>query len=261
MRIATWNINGMKARLQYLQHWLREVSPDIVGLQELKMTGEQFPVDELRELGYHAAVHGQKAWNGVAILSKSPGTITQAGLPGQDELGARLISVDVDGLSFTTVYCPNGKSVDHDDFARKLAWFDSLAAHMADKHPPDRPAVLCGDFNVVPSALDSWSEDTLRGRIFHTDAERSRIQRLFDGGVTDLFRAAEPEEPGFTWWDYRAGAFHKKKGLRIDLILGTAPVAQRASSVTVERKWRKKLDGLIPSDHAPVWVDLTDIEA
>jgi exodeoxyribonuclease-3 len=258
MRVATWNINGMKARQGYLMAWLQQTQPDIVGLQETKVPDEQFPASAFDALGYRCAFHGQKGWNGVAVLTRSPADVTQVGLPGQSETGARLISVAVDGLTFTTVYIPNGKTIEHEDFVGKLSWLDALADHIAERHQPGDPVIVCGDFNVVPAAVDSWSETALGGGIFHTEAERARIQRLIDWGLVDVYRSRFPDEQGFTWWDYRAGAFHKKQGLRIDLMLASPSVATRITDVVVERQWRKKLDGMIPSDHAPVWADLAD---
>lgn len=258
MRIATWNINGMKARLEYVPHFLREVAPDLLGLQELKMTDAQFPHEALRPLGYHAVTHGQKSWNGVAVLSREPVEVLQAGLPGQEEMGARLLSVRAPGgLRFTTVYCPNGKSVDHADYGRKLEWFDALGGWV-ESLDADADAVLCGDFNIVPAPIDSWDEARLGGGIFHTEAERARFGRLLDHGLHDAWRRARPDDPGHSWWDYRAGAFHKRQGLRIDLVLTTGRLAERVVDVGLDRRWRKKIDGLVPSDHTPVWVDLGD---
>jgi exodeoxyribonuclease-3 len=257
VRIATWNINGLKARQDFLLLWLRERQPDIVGLQELKATDDAFPHDALAEIGYHAVTHGQKSWNGVAVLSRTPATrVAQVGLPGQEEMGSRLLTVEVAGIEFTTIYCPNGKTVTHEDFPRKLAWLDELIVHLGERPASDKPAVVCGDFNLVPSALDSWNEAGMVGSIFHTDAERSRYQRLLAGGWHDLFRERWPDDPGFTWWDYRAGAFHKKMGLRIDFLLATRELAAATSEVHSERDWRKKKEGLTPSDHAPVYADL-----
>jgi exodeoxyribonuclease-3 len=255
MRVATYNINGMKARGDYLAHWLRAVSPDVVGLQELKMTDEQFPHDAVEKLGYRATTFGQKSWNGVAVLSRGPAEVVQRGLPGQEDQGARLLTVHVGGIHFTTIYCPNGKSIDHEDFPRKLAWLDGLARHFEEKHDPSEPHVVCGDFNIVPAPIDTYAEDHMGG-IFHTPAERARLSRLFDWGLHDLWRELRPEDPGFSWWDYRAGAFHKHMGLRIDLVLGTAPIRERAKAAALDRAWRKKVEGLIPSDHTPVWIDL-----
>ena len=256
MRIATWNVNGLRARLDLLVLWLRERRPDLVGLQELKLADEQFPHAALEAEGYTAVVHAQKAWNGVAILSRGPVAVTQKGLPGQEDLGARLITADAGGLSFTTVYCPNGKTLHHPDYPRKLAWLDALAAHLRGLHRPDRPAVLCGDFNICPAPIDSWNEDLLKGTIFHTAEERARFTALVEAGLADLFRRLHPEARLFSWWDYRALAFPKNHGLRLDLILGTQGVAERLRSVEIDREYRKKKDDRIPSDHAPVLADV-----
>jgi len=256
MRIATWNVNGIRARLDYVRLWLEERQPDVLGIQELKTTDEQFPFEELREVGYEAITWGQKAWNGVAVLTREPATLRQAGLPTQDGHGARLLAVETGDLCFATVYCPNGKSVDHPDFPAKLAWFDSLLEFVASFYDPGGSVVLCGDFNVVPAPLDSWNEAALSGGIFHTVAERQRIEALLNWGFVDLFRSKNPDVPGYTWWDYRGGAFHRKHGLRIDFVLGTRRVAERTRFVHADRDWRKKVEGLTPSDHCPVYADL-----
>ena len=255
MRIATWNVNGLRARLDFVLHWLAAREPDVVGLQELKLTDDQFPHDVFEQAGYQAVTHGQKAWNGVAILSRKPLEVRQAGLPGQEEFGARLVTADVEGLAFTTLYCPNGKSTDHDDYPRKLAWFDDLVAHLRER-PADEPSVVCGDFNICPTALDTWNEKGSAGRIFHTDAERERIAAVLDTGYVDLFRELHPDEQVFSWWDYRGGAFHRGHGLRIDFLLGTPAVRERCTEAWVDRDYRKKQDGLTASDHAPVIAEL-----
>ncbi len=260
MKMATWNVNGMKARLEFMKLWLEARAPDVVGLQELKLTDETFPHDTFAELGYQALTHGQKSWNGVAVLSKLPMETVQVGLPGQEDFGARLLTVAIDdgsaaGLQFTTVYCPNGKTLEHADYPAKLAWFDSLAEHL--EGTLTSSSVLCGDFNIVPEPLDSWMGADGEGRLFHTEAERSRMERIAGLGLTDLYRALHPDEQTFSWWDYRGGAFHRKQGLRIDLVLGTASVAGRVSAAATDRDYRKKQDGLTASDHAPVIVELT----
>jgi len=256
MRVATWNVNGLRARLDYVCLWLEERQPDVVGLQELKLQDEQFPHDVFERLGYHALTHGQKAWNGVAILSREPAELVQAGLPGQEDLGARLISARLGALLFTSVYCPNGKDVGHDDFARKLAWLDALRAHLAETHAPDATAVVCGDFNVCPTDLDSWNGKEFEGSIFHTEEERERIRAILDCGFGDLFRDLHPDDPGFSWWDYRGGSFHRGHGLRIDFVLGSAPVRSGAREVWVDRDYRKKKQDLTASDHAPVIAEI-----
>lgn len=254
MRIATWNINGLRARLDLLLAWLRDRKPDVVGLQELKLEDDKFPRDAFEAAGYRALVHGQKSWNGVAILSREPADATQIGLPGQEAMGARLLGARIGDVTYTTVYCPNGKSVEHPDFPLKLAWFDALAAHLA-AHAGE-VHLVGGDFNVVPAAIDSFDEARLRGEIFHTDEERSRIARLFELGFADAFRVLRPADQAFTWWDYRGGAFHRRMGLRIDLLLATPAALARVRAVEIDREYRKKQEGLTPSDHAPVWADL-----
>jgi exodeoxyribonuclease-3 len=256
MRLATWNINGLRARLDFLLHWLEARSPDVVGLQELKLEDEKFPHAELEAAGYHALTHGQKAWNGVAILSREQAELTQQGLPGREEFGARLITANVAKISFTTVYCPNGKHIGHEDFPRKLSWFEALAEHFSTSHDPSQPAILCGDFNICPTDLDSWDEEGKKGSIFHTDEERERFQSLLSWGMADLFRALYPDTRTFSWWDYRGGSFHRDLGLRIDLLLGTASIVDRLEAVEIDREYRKKKDGLTASDHAPVYADL-----
>lgn len=249
-------MNGLRARLEYVLHWIRARRPDIVGLQELKVQDELFPKAVFEEEGYHALIHGQKAWNGVAILTREPAVARQVGLPGQEEFGARLLTADVQGLSFTTVYVPNGKSLDHADFGRKLVWLDDLARHFREHHDPSAANVLCGDFNVVPEPIDSWNEDQLAGTIFHTESERQRFAYFLQWGFSDLFRHKNPRERMFSWWDYRGGSFYRNRGLRIDFLLGTQPVARELAAARVDRDYRKKKDGLTASDHAPVIADL-----
>lgn len=258
MRIASWNINGLRARLDFLRLWLEQRQPDVVGLQELKTEDDRFPRDAFEELGYHALVNGQKGWNGVAILSREPTEALCRGLPGQEQLGSRLLCARVGSLIFETVYCPNGKALEHGDFARKLAWFDALLAHWRAQHDPGQQVVLCGDFNIVPRAIDSWQGPVADGSLFHTEEERSRLRGLLDLGLRDLYREKHPERQAFSWWDYRGGAFHRGHGLRIDLLLGSRPVLERVAEATIDRDFRKKQRGLTASDHAPVYVDLED---
>lgn len=255
MLLATWNVNGLRARLDFVMHWLRARRPDVVGLQELKLQDDQFPHVLFEAEGYRAVTHGQKSWNGVAILSRDEAVVTQKGLPGQQDFGARLITADVGGISFTTVYVPNGKNIEHDDYPRKLVWLDALAEHF-NSRADHESAVLCGDFNICPQPIDSWNEDAHKGFIFHTDAERERFARFQQQGLIDVFRERYPDEQKFSWWDYRGGAFHRKLGLRIDLILATRPVLDRVTSIEIDREYRKKQDGLTASDHAPVMMQI-----
>jgi len=258
LRVATWNVNGLRARLDLILTWLRERQPDIAGFQEIKLAEQQFPREAFLKEGYHAVIHAQKGWNGVAVLSRAEPVVAQCGLPGQEEAGARLLTARVGDLSFTSVYVPNGKSVAHEDFTRKLAWLDGLVtcAGSGAQPPASGAAILAGDFNLCPASLDSYNEEGLRGTIFHTDQERERFARLLASGYHDLYREAHPDSREFSWWDYRAGAFHRGMGLRIDFLLGTPEVCRRLRSVTIDRDYRKKRDGLTPSDHAPVIAEI-----
>jgi exodeoxyribonuclease-3 len=256
LRIATWNVNGLRARLDLILLWLRERQPDIAGFQELKLPSEQFPHDVFLKEGYRAVVHGQKSWNGVAVLSRGEPVVARQGLPGHEDAGARLLTARVGDLSFTSIYVPNGKSVGHEDFPRKLAWLDGLVACAQEGTAGSGPAILAGDFNLCPAGLDSYDEEGLRGSIFHTGEERERFSKLLASGYRDLYREAHPGGREFSWWDYRAGAFHRGMGLRIDLLLGTPDVAARLRSVAIDRDYRKKRDGLTPSDHAPVIAEI-----
>ena len=177
MRIATWNVNGLRARIDFVRLWLESRRPDVVGFQELKLEDDQFPHELFRELGYHALTHGQRSWNGVAILTREPAELLDRGLLGQEELGARVIAARVADLRFTTVYVPNGKSVEHADYPRKLAWLDALREALAAGCHAAGPAILCGDFNIAPTPIDTWNEAQLKGHIFHTDAERAATKR------------------------------------------------------------------------------------
>jgi exodeoxyribonuclease-3 len=256
MRVATWNVNGLRARLPFVLHWLAARRPDIVALQEVKVPADLFPHDELAGAGYRAAVHAQKAWNGVAILARGEITPLRCGVPDQAEQGARLLTARVGDVTLASAYAPNGKHVGHPDFPRKLAWFDALASYLRDCHRPDEPLLVGGDLNIVPTPQDSFSEQLLCGTIFHTAEERARFQALLDWGLVDLFRARHPDRQSFSWWDYRAGAFHRGQGLRIDFLLASAPLAARVRAVEIDRDYRKKKEGHTPSDHAPVFADL-----
>jgi exodeoxyribonuclease III len=258
MLAATWNVNGLRARFDFVLHWLRNRQPDIAMLQELKLTDEQFPYMELEAEGYFAGVHGQKAWNGVAVLSREKPLILQTGLPGQELMGSRLIACSVGNIKTLSVYIPNGKSLDHPDFERKLAWIGRLRSFLAECFDPDDSVLVSGDLNLCPTSLDTWNEEALGGTIFHTERERKLFGDLTDWGLHDLYRRLHPDEQAFSWWDYRAGAFHRNQGLRIDFLLATARLAERAVRVEIDRDYRKKKDGLTPSDHAPVLAEFRD---
>lgn len=256
MLIATWNVNGIRARFPRLLEWLSERKPDVVCLQELKIDDAQFPALELRAAGYHAVTFGQTSWNGVAVLAREAIIESVRGLEGAPDMGSRLVGAKIGDLEVASIYVPNGKTVSHEDFPRKLEWLSSLGAYL-ERRAPAGKFILGGDFNLCPRDLDSYDPEGMRGHIFHTDEERARYARFMKAGMVDLFVHKKPDDQVFTWWDYRAGAFHKKHGLRIDFLLGTPDVAARVRDIYVDREYRKKSkEGASPSDHAPVVVDI-----
>ena len=261
MIVATWNVNGVRARATRLTEWLAERKPDVVCLQELKVKEAEFSHEVLEQSGYKAALVGQQGWNGVAVVAREqPETVLRA-LPGAPaDAGARFVSARVAGLEIASVYVPNGKTTANPEFVTKLAWLESLVAWIEANLDANKPFVLAGDFNVCWTDLDSHLGARGRGAIFHTDEERGLLDRLKAAGLVDLYRSLYPEEQGYSWWDYRAGAFHRKLGMRIDLLLATPPVARRTKEVFVDREFRKKskTSGAIPSDHAPVVAVLAD---
>lgn len=253
MKIATWNVNSLRIRMERTLAWLERAAPDVVCLQELKLPGDQFPQAELAAAGYHAAVHGQPTYNGVSILSRKPATQVVVGL-GDDVADdqARLIAAEVEGITVISAYFPNGGEVGSDKWAYKLAWMARLAEHLTRNYDPAQPLALCGDFNVAPDDRDvarpeEWRDSTL----CHSEA-RAALARIAEWGLSDVFRKHHPEGGIYSWWDYRQLAFPKGNGLRIDHVFCTAPLAERSVAAGVDRNERK---GEKPSDHAPVWVE------
>ncbi len=261
MRIATWNINGLRARIDYVDEWITARDPDLLAFQELKTPTDLFPHEHFERLGYKSLVSGQKSWNGVAILSKQNIPIEEESnsLPGQEEAGARYISAQVSTsqkkkLQFINLYCPNGKTLEHADFERKLRWFDSLTNQLSNENHAHR--VLCGDFNIVPASIDTWKGEKGDGTMFHSTREREKMEALYQCGLVDIFRQSKPKAQEFSWWDYRSGAFHKNQGLRIDFILASQDLSRSVEQVFIDREYRKKIGDLTASDHAPVVADL-----
>jgi len=256
MLLATWNVNGIRARLVRVLEFLAERKPDVVALQELKVKEEEFPYDELRSAGYEAVLVGQQSWNGVAVIAKQKPEELVRELPGPNA-GARFLVARASGIEIASVYVPNGKSVAHPEYPLKVAWLERLAKFV-EARDPSVPFVLCGDFNVCPTDLDSYLGEKGRGTIHHTVEERERIARI--GTVlVDLYRTKYPTEQGYSWWDYRAGSFHKRLGMRLDIFFATPSVASRLIDVKIDRDYRKKskISKAIPSDHAPVIAELT----
>ncbi len=256
MRLATWNVNSLRARLPRVLEWIEYAQPDVLCLQETKAADDQVPGVDFEALGYTVAHHGQGQWNGVAVLSRVGLDDVEAGFGDLDdpyEGDARFIAATCDGVRVASVYVPNGREVGSDTFERKLEWLDRLHDWVDGRHSPDDPLAICGDWNVAPEDRDVYSMKALLGATHITPEERDRLARLRDWGLIDVFRQVYDDEGLYTWWDYRAGNFHKHKGLRIDLVYATEPVAKRARWAFIDRNARK---GHKPSDHAPLVVDL-----
>lgn len=255
MKIATWNVNSIRARLDHVLEWLRLEQPDLLALQETKTPDERFPVAELEAAGYHSSCNGQPAYNGVAMLSREPFSTEQRGLgDGPDEqrrvLGGRLGEWHV-----LNVYVPNGSEVGSEKYEYKLAWLERLTRVCAELAGEPGPLVLLGDFNIAPGDADVHDPQAWRGSVLVSEPERERLERLLALGFTDLFRRCDQEPGGYSWWDYRAAAFRRNHGLRIDLVLGNAAAASRCTACRVDRAprgWAK------PSDHAPVVAEFSD---
>ena len=250
MQIATWNINSIRARHFRLLDWLQRRSPDVVCLQELKVEETKFPAIELTALGYSSAVNAQKTYNGVAILSKHPMTDIVIGLNDDvEDPQARLVAATVNGVRVVSVYVPNGEDLASTKWPYKLAWMKRLRAWLGRTASAEQLLALCGDFNVAPEPIDV-DPGVLDGQVlFHPDA-RAALADVVAFGLTDTFRQRHPGEPKlYSWWDYRMLGFPKNRGMRIDHIFATAPLAARCNDSFVDREERK---GKMPSDHAPV---------
>jgi exodeoxyribonuclease-3 len=253
LRIATWNINGIKARQEALLRWLDEEKPDVVGLQEIKSVDEAFPASEIEALGYNLVTHGQKSWNGVALLSKVPIDEVHRGLPGDDsDEQARLIegviSVEGGAVRVCNIYLPNGNPVDTEKFPYKLRWMDRLNAYVAERLAFEETFVLMGDFNLIPAPIDAHDPAAWWGDALYRPESLERFRILRNMGMTDALRAVTSEQ-AFTFWDFQAGAWRRNAGIRIDHLMLSPQAADRLDDVVVHkdvRGWDK------PSDHVPV---------
>lgn len=257
MQIATWNVNSVRQRTEHLLRYLNDVSPDVLCLQELKCVDEAFPHLEVESLGYNVAVHGQKGFNGVAILSKTPIEVTR-GLPGDDEdTHARYIEAIVpDGKSIVRIGClylPNGNPPDTEKYPYKLAWMDRLIAHAKRLIAYEEPLVFAGDYNVIPDARDCFDPAVWAGDALFLPQTREKFRALLDLGFTDALRATSDAAGLYTFWDYQAGAWQKNKGIRIDHLLLSPQAADRLTEVTIDKERRAEDK---PSDHVPIRIEL-----
>jgi exodeoxyribonuclease III len=277
MRIATWNVNSLKARMDRVLEWLERAQPDVLLMQETKLADDDAPVLPLRMRGYELVHHGEGRWNGVAIASRAqadPGSIvtnfgdgpvrnSSAGSAtniAEEDFNpfdeARMVSAVVSGIRFVSLYAPNGRVVGSPFFTGKLAWYDRLGRWLAEACAPDDPLLLGGDMNVAPTDADVWDATAVHGGTHVSDEERAAFAEFLSWGLVDSYRAQRPEPDRFTWWDYRAGNFHKNLGMRIDHLLLTEPLAERVVWAEIDREARKGVP--VPSDHAPLLVDLDE---
>ena len=246
MKIATWNVNSVAARLPRLTSWLEAALPDVVLVQETKSTDSRFPVGAFEDAGYDVAHYGQGQWNGVAILSRVGVVDVQRGF-GDDDPEARIIGATCGGVRAYSCYVPNGRSLEDPHYRYKLDWLGRLRELAANRGAG--PFVLGGDFNVAPTDLDCWDPSSFVGATHVSDPEREAIRAIESTGLVDLIRVLHPNEPAYSWWDYRGGSFHLNHGLRIDLLLVDESLNRAATAGYVDRDARK---GEKPSDHAPV---------
>jgi exodeoxyribonuclease-3 len=255
--IAAWNVNSLKARLPRVEEWLARVQPDVLCMQETKLANDAFPVDAMAALGYESAHFGQGQWNGVAIVSRVglDNVLPNFAAGVEPDHEARIITATCAGVRVSSVYVPNGRELDHDHYRYKLSWMARLRAHLDADSKPGDDVVVTGDFNIAPDDRDVWDPKQFVGATHVSEAERDALREVCGFGLEDTFRRFTQDGGVFSWWDYRGGSFHKKQGMRIDLVLASKSVTDRAESSTIDREARK---GEKPSDHAPVMLWIGD---
>ncbi|MDJ0956123.1 MAG: exodeoxyribonuclease III [Arenicellales bacterium] len=255
MKIVTWNVNSLRVRLPQVMNWLEKHAPDVLCLQETKMSDDDFPESAIKDVGYEVIYSGQKTYNGVAMLSKSAASNVVTDLPNQDDPARRLLASTVNDIRILNIYVPNGQEVGSDKYEYKLSWLESLQKFVHDElaHYPD--LVLLGDYNIAPEDRDVHDPKLWQGKILFSQPERAAFERLIQTGLKDSFRKFEQEPNSFSWWDYRAVAFRRNRGLRIDHILCSPSLYERCTACYVDKEPRK-LER--PSDHAPVVAEFED---
>lgn len=250
--VATWNVNSLKARLPRVEQWLSEAAPDVLCIQETKLADSTFPALAFQTLGYDTVHHGHGQWNGVAICSKVGIDDPQSGFADgiEPDPDARLISATCGGVRIHSVYVPNGRAVGHDHYHYKLSWLTRLRTHLDQTCRPDEPVIVAGDWNIIPTDLDVWDPSQFEGATHVTPEERAALGAITEWGLVDTFRNRYPDVSGlYSYYDYTAGRFHKREGMRIDYVLASASLAAGSTLDLVDRNGRK---GTKPSDHAPV---------
>ena len=254
MRIAAWNVNSLKVRLPHLLDWLADKQPDVVCLQETKLEDHNFPRAEIEAAGYRVAFSGQKTYNGVALLARSEPLDVVCGNPHYPDAQKRLLAATVGDLRVVCAYFPNGQAVGSEAYAYKLAWITALRTWLAEQLARYPKLVLTGDFNIAPDDRDVYDPAAWAGQILCSPAERAGFQDVLALGLKDSFRLFEQAEKSYSWWDYRMLGFQKNRGLRIDHVLLSSPLAERCTASVIDREMRKRER---PSDHAPVYADIT----
>ncbi|MGC3981709.1 MAG: exodeoxyribonuclease III [Steroidobacteraceae bacterium] len=249
MKIATWNVNSLRVRLPQLSNWHQTGQADVIALQETKAQDHEFPLEAIQSLGLHAVFSGQRSYNGVALLSKSPIEEVVAGIPGFDDEQKRVLAATVNGVRVINVYIPNGQALDSDKFQYKLRWLDALTRYLDAELAQHEKLVLLGDFNIAPEDRDVHDPKAWEGGVHVSEQERSALRNMLGLGLNDLFRAFEQPEQSFSWWDYRAAGFRRNAGLRIDLILGSRGMTSDCAGCLIDKEPRRQER---PSDHAPV---------
>jgi exodeoxyribonuclease III len=248
-RIATWNVNSLRVRLSHVLQWLTNENPDVLALQETKITDENFPVEEFTGLGYHVVFSGQKTFNGVAVISRLQPVNIITRLPGFDDTQKRVLCADIDDITVLNLYVPNGSEIGSDKYSYKLEWFSYLHPFINELTAKSSKVILLGDFNIAPEDRDVHDPAEWEGCVLVSEPERMEFRKLLAAGFVDIFRSFEQAENSFSWWDYRAAAFRRNRGLRIDHILASRELAGNCISCRIDRELRK-LER--PSDHAPV---------
>ena len=249
MKIATWNVNSLKVRLEHVKDWLRSAEPDVLVLQEIKQVTEDFAADEFASMNYAAIASGQKTYNGVAVIARTPPEDPVTDFPGFEDPQRRILAVTIGNVRVVNLYVPNGSSLDSDKYQYKLRWLEALKGFLQAELETHEHVVVLGDFNIAPADNDVWDPEKWGEDVLCSPPERAALREILDLGFVDVFRKFVPEEKVFSWWDYRAAAFRRNAGLRIDLILASQSLAESSTDSYIDREprtWER------PSDHTPV---------
>jgi exodeoxyribonuclease-3 len=254
VKIATWNVNSLKVRLPHVLDWLAAAEPDVLCLQETKLTDENFPREDIEAAGYHVAYSGQKTYNGVAIISKHAASDIETDVPGLDDPQRRILCATIDGVRILNLYVVNGQEVGSEKYAHKLFWLEKVTDYMRSQVKQHERFVTVGDFNIAPGDRDVYDPKAWHERILCSTPERNALQAIIELGLSDVFRQFDQEDESYSWWDYRAAAFRRNRGLRIDLILASQALAKNCTACYIDKEPRR-LER--PSDHTPVVAEFT----